>query len=66
MEGKQSLRLDHAAEVKKTGDVVQEEQIYLDILSQSAGTNESALREQELALIQLGELYRDQRSAKGN
>jgi 26S proteasome regulatory subunit N6 len=60
MESKQS-RLDEAAEAKKTGDIVTAEKIYHEILSRDAGTNEAALREQELALTQLGELYRDQR-----
>ena len=54
-------RLEHAAAAKQKGDVVQAEKIYHDILSTSAGTNETALREQESALIQLGELYRDQK-----
>lgn len=54
-------RLDEAAEAKKKGDVTIAEQIYHDILSKSAGNNESALREQESALIQLGELYRDEK-----
>jgi len=61
MAPKQIPPLEQAAQAKKAGDIVREEQIYHDILSQSAGTNESALREQESALIQLGELYRDQR-----
>jgi 26S proteasome regulatory subunit N6 len=60
MESKQS-RLEEANEAKKGGDIVTAEQIYHEILSKDAGTNESALREQELALTQLGELYRDQR-----
>jgi hypothetical protein len=54
-------RLDEAAEAKKKGDIVLAEQIYHGILSKSAGNNESALREQESALIQLGELYRDEK-----
>ena len=54
-------RLDEAAEAKKKGDVVLAEQIYHGILSKSAGNNESALREQESALIQLGKLYRDEK-----
>ena len=56
-----SSRLQQAAEAKKKGDLLGQERIYHAILSKSAGTNESALREQELALVQLGELYRDQR-----
>jgi hypothetical protein len=54
-------RLEEAAEAKTKGDVVRVEQIYHEILSKDAGNNESALREQEVALIQLGELYRDQK-----
>ena len=54
-------RLEEAAEAKKKGDIVLAEQIYHEILSKSAGTDESALREQESALIQLGELYRDEK-----
>jgi 26S proteasome regulatory subunit N6 len=54
-------RLEEAAAAKKKGDVVHTESIYHSILSKSAGSNESALREQEAALIHLGELYRDQK-----
>jgi 26S proteasome regulatory subunit N6 len=54
-------RLEEAAAAKQKGDVVQAEKIYHDILATSAGTNETALREQESALIRLGELYRDQK-----
>jgi hypothetical protein len=54
-------RVDEAAEAKAKGDVVVAEKIYHDILSKSAGNNETALREQEVALIQLGQLYRDQK-----
>jgi hypothetical protein len=54
-------RVDEAAQAKAKGDVVLAEQIYHDILSKSAGNNETALREQEVALIQLGQLYRDQK-----
>jgi len=59
MEGKS--RVEEAIQATKRGDIVFAEQIYHEILSKSAGTNESALREQEAALIQLGELYRDQK-----
>ena len=57
----QQSRLDEATDAKKKGDVVLAQQIYHEILSKSAGNNESALREQESALIQLGEVYRDQK-----
>ena len=53
--------LDEAAEAKKRGDIATTERIYNAILSKSAGTNESALRAQEIAMTQLGELYRDQK-----
>ena len=56
-------RVDEAAQAKAKGDVVLAEKIYHDILSKSAGNNETALREQEVALIQLGQLYRDQKYA---
>jgi 26S proteasome regulatory subunit N6 len=54
-------RLDEAAEAKAKGDIIITEKIYHDILSKSAGNNETVLREQEVALIQLGQLYRDQK-----
>jgi hypothetical protein len=54
-------RVDEAAEAKAKGDIIVAEKIYHDILSKSAGNNETALREQEVALIQLGKLYRDQK-----
>jgi 26S proteasome regulatory subunit RPN6 N-terminal domain len=54
-------RVDEAAQAKDKGDFVVAEQIYHDILSKSAGNNETALREQEVALIQLGQIYRDQK-----
>jgi len=53
-------RLAEADEAKKQGDVAKAESIYQGILSKSAGSNESGLREQETALLKLGELYRDQ------
>jgi hypothetical protein len=58
-------RVEEAAEATKRGDVMLAEQIYHEILSNDAGTNESALREQETALIQLGTIYRDQRLVPG-
>lgn len=54
-------RLEEANDAKNKGDFIGAEQIYHGILSKSAGSNESALREQESALIQLGQLYRDQK-----
>lgn len=55
-------RLAQADEARKAGDVARAEATYHEILSQSVGSNESGLREQETALIKLGELYRDQQS----
>jgi 26S proteasome regulatory subunit N6 len=53
-------RLAAADEAKKQGDLAKAESTYHEILSKSVGSNESGLREQETALIKLGELYRDQ------
>jgi 26S proteasome regulatory subunit N6 len=58
----QTPRLQQAASESKKGNLSSAEEIYHTVLSKSAGTNESALREQESALIRLGELYRDQKS----
>lgn len=54
-------RLEEASDAKNKGDFILAEKIYHDILSKSAGSNEAALREQESALIQLGQLYSDQK-----
>ena len=59
----QQTRLEEATEAKARGDFIRAEQIYHEILSKSAGSNEVALREQDSALIQLGQLYRDQKYA---
>jgi hypothetical protein len=59
----QQTRLEEATEAKVRGDFIRAEQIYHEILSKSAGSNEVALREQDSALIQLGQLYRDQKYA---
>ena len=53
-------RLAEADQAKKHGDLAKAESIYHEILSKSAGSNESGLREQETALLKLGELHRDQ------
>jgi 26S proteasome regulatory subunit N6 len=58
----QTPRLQQAASESKKGNLSSAEEIYHTVLSRSAGTNESALREQESALIRLGKLYRDQKS----
>lgn len=39
----------------------QAEEIYKEVLSVSPGTNETAIKHYEAALVGLGELYRDQR-----
>jgi len=59
----QQTRLEEATEAKVRGDFIRAEQIYHEILSKSAGSNEVALREQDSALIRLGQLYRDQKYA---
>jgi hypothetical protein len=45
----------------RTETLLLAEQMYHEILLKNAGINEFALREQESALIQLGELYCDQK-----
>ncbi|KZV71944.1 PCI-domain-containing protein [Peniophora sp. CONT] len=41
------------------------EALYKEILKEPASNNAEALRHQETALVKLGELYRDQKNAKG-
>jgi 26S proteasome regulatory subunit N6 len=53
-------RLAEADAAKEAGDVAKAEATYHEILSKSVGSNEAGLRQQETALIKLGELYRDQ------
>jgi hypothetical protein len=53
-------RLAEADAAQKAGDLATAESTYHEILSKSVGSNETGLREQETALIRLGELYRDQ------
>jgi 26S proteasome regulatory subunit N6 len=51
-------KLQEAAEFQKAGDTEQAIRLYNEILSVES-TNENVLREQEGALVSLGELYRD-------
>ena len=55
-----SSRLAEGDEAKKAGDLAKLESMYYGILSTSAASNETGLREQETALIQLVKLDRDQ------
>lgn len=58
----ESERVREAQKVAST-DPKKAEQIYKDIISKPPSvTSEAAIREYEVALISLGELYRDQRS----
>lgn len=52
-------RLKEARTAAKAGQLAKAEQVYGEVLSQEAGTNERAIQEQEFALIELGQLYRD-------
>jgi len=54
-------RLEAATEASKAGNFIRAEEIYREILSKPPTTNEAALRESELALTQLGELYKEQK-----
>ena len=51
-------RLEEAKELQKTNPAAAEKQ-YTAILSQRPEQNDAALKEYELALMALGELYRD-------
>jgi 26S proteasome regulatory subunit N6 len=53
-------RLEDAQELAKT-DLPKAEAIYKEILSTPPGMNDAALRDYELALMELGGLYRDKR-----
>lgn len=48
-------------EAKASNDAAKKEKVYKDILSQSPGSNDRAVRDFETALLSLGELYRDQK-----
>jgi 26S proteasome regulatory subunit N6 len=51
------------AEAQKlaTSEPTQAEQIYKEVLATDPGSNESAIKNYETALVGLGELYRDQK-----
>jgi 26S proteasome regulatory subunit N6 len=51
-------KLKEASEFQKVGDNEQAMTLYNEILSVES-TNENVLREQESAIVSLGELYRD-------
>ena len=53
-------RLEEAQQIQKTSPA-KAEAVYKEILSKEPGTNDAALREYELTLMALGELYRDSR-----
>ena len=53
-------RIVEAQKVAKT-EPAKAEQIYKDVLSTNPGSNETAIKSYESALVGLGELYRDQR-----
>jgi 26S proteasome regulatory subunit N6 len=53
-------RVAEAQKLAKT-DPSQAEQIYKEVLSSSPGTNDTAIKHYETALVSLGELYRDQK-----
>lgn len=53
-------RLEDAQKLAKT-NLLGAEAIYKDILSKPPGMNDAALRDYELALMDLGGLYRDSR-----
>ncbi len=58
-----STRIVEAEKVGKT-DKTKAESLYHEILTKTpSATNDVAVREYETALVNLGELYRDQRSA---
>lgn len=51
-------KLKEASEFQQVGDTEQAMRLYNEILSVES-TNENVLREQESAIVSLGELYRD-------
>ena len=55
-----SSRIAEAQKLAKS-DPSKAEQIFKDVLSQDPGSNETAIKNYESALIGLGELYRDQK-----
>jgi 26S proteasome regulatory subunit RPN6 N-terminal domain len=53
--------METAEPAKRQGDLAKAEQIYNEILSRTVENNEALLRDQEIAVIRLGEIYRDQK-----
>ena len=56
-------RYEEAKAIAKT-DPIKAEDMYKEILAEKPGTNEAAMREYELVLMDLGALYRDYRYDK--
>ncbi|KAK9316575.1 hypothetical protein V1522DRAFT_400584 [Lipomyces starkeyi] len=59
-----SALLQEAQAAAKLDNLAKAEHLYKEVLSNSAGTNEKAIAEQETALYELGALYRDHRKIK--
>lgn len=55
-----SKRIAEAQELAKS-DPAKAEDIYKEVLSKDPGSNETAIKNYETALVALGELYRDQK-----
>lgn len=51
--------LESARAATKDSDLAKAEHLYKEILSKPAGTSEKAIADQEIALYELGALYRD-------
>ncbi|KAK9340515.1 hypothetical protein LIPSTDRAFT_67284 [Lipomyces starkeyi NRRL Y-11557] len=59
-----SSLLQEARAAAKLDNLAKAEHLYKEVLSNSAGTNEKAIAEQETALYELGTLYRDHKKIK--
>ncbi|KAK9485056.1 hypothetical protein V1527DRAFT_519954 [Lipomyces starkeyi] len=59
-----SALLQEAQAAAKLDNLAKAEHLYKEVLSNSAGTNEKAIAEQETALYELGALYRDHKRIK--
>ncbi|KAK9389262.1 hypothetical protein V1515DRAFT_551654 [Lipomyces mesembrius] len=59
-----SALLQEAQAAAKLDNLAKAEHLYKEVLSNSAGTNEKAIAEQETALYELGTLYRDHKKIK--
>lgn len=55
-----SMRIAEAQKLAKS-EPTQAEQIYKEVLATDPGSNETAVKNYETALVGLGELYRDQK-----